>query len=162
MKKIFTLLASIAAFFAMQSFVVPANEHPSIHIGLLGSANPFGMSLQKFTELSTKEFSTITGKKMNFFKRIEFRAMQHRIKHDLKKHPDATWGNYVKFNSKGEASFSFNWGAFALGFLLWPIGVLIALLAFEDKQAWKSALIGLGVGILFGLLVLRSLFLAVK
>ena len=46
------------------------------------------------------------------------------------------------------AAGSFNIGAFLLGLFLGLIGLIIVLLAFDDKDAWKEALIGWGVALL--------------
>jgi hypothetical protein len=71
-------------------------------------------------KLSEKEFSLITGKKMNLWDRLSFSVLKMRMKHDLKNNPNLTISEYYAKKSSRHLS---TWGY--VGIVV--IGVLLVL-----------------------------------
>ncbi len=116
----------------------------------------------EFVKLSAKDFSQLTGKKLNVFQRLSFRLAKLKMKHDLKKNPDLLITDYTKGPYNNNKRFSFLW--FILGiagvvvglmttvlftFLLCAFApVIIAYATKQDRGSIKSVWIGFGVGML--------------
>src|SRR5438128_7129507 len=49
----------------------------------------------EFIKLSAKEYSDLTGKKLNFFQRLSFKVTKMKMKHDLKKNPGLKITDYI-------------------------------------------------------------------
>ena len=105
------------------------------------------MPLDEFMALTPKKYRHQTGQKLSLKERMVLKFAKKTIKHQLKKGEPLP--PVVDLNV---AEQNFNWGAFALGFFLGLIGILIVALAFKDKKAWISALVGWGLAI--GLILL--------
>lgn len=58
------------------------------------------LKVSEFIMLSPKEYSTITGKKMNLPERISFSILKVRMKHTLKKNPNMKAGEYIDKHKK--------------------------------------------------------------
>lgn len=69
-----------------------------------------------FVKLSAKDFSWITGKKMNLWNRLSFSFLKMRMKHDLKKNPDLKVNDY--YAKKGKKHLS----------VLWIVGISLLIL----------------------------------
>lgn len=55
-----------------------------------------------FIQLSVKEFSDLTGRRINLWTKLSFKIMKLRMKHDLKKNPDLLITDYApKKKNKG-------------------------------------------------------------
>ncbi len=78
------------------------------------------LNASDFVKLSAKDFSLITGKKMNLWNRLSFSFLKMRMKHDLKKNPDLKVNDY--YAKKGKKHLSVWW--------IVGIGVVILLLIF--------------------------------
>ncbi|MEO6638265.1 MAG: hypothetical protein ABIN25_08305 [Ginsengibacter sp.] len=76
-----------------------------------------------FIKLSAKEFSAITGKKLNFPQKIYFKLIQHRLKHELRENPDLLITHY--YDPK-KAKFKLDALWFVIGAFIGPLGVLVA------------------------------------
>jgi hypothetical protein len=105
--------------------------------------------------MNAKEFSARTGQKMSLKQKIGYGLMKGQLKRAVKK-------GELSLNDSATAAVaasdgSFNVGAFFLGFLFGLLGVLIVAIAFEDKKAWISALIGLGAFLVLYILLIASL-----
>lgn len=57
-----------------------------------------------FVKLSAKDFSLITGKKMNLWNRLSFTFLKMRMKQDLKKNPDLKVNDYYAKEAKKHLS----------------------------------------------------------
>jgi hypothetical protein len=79
----------------------------------------------EFIKLSTKEFSLITGKKLNLWNRISFSLLKMKIKHDLEKNPNLSIGDY--YQKKGNHS---NLPRSTLGIIIIAILAVIGIIAF--------------------------------
>ena len=104
------------------------------------------ISLLELSQISVEDLQVLTGKKMDFFDRMSFKAAQKRVRHSI--NADGTISNkklerYLKQRS-GETGFHL--GGFALGFFLGAIGIVIAYVINDDykKNRVKWAWIGFG------------------
>lgn len=113
------------------------------------------INVSDFVKLSAKEFSDLTGKKMNFFERLSFKVTKMRMKHDLKKNPDLKITDYMKPNT---TTFQIDILWLLLGVLLGPIGVLIAYVTKQEQYKLTSSWIGFGIFVLVLLLFGSSIF----
>ena len=154
------LLAHLNTSFGFSIVKPKAND-------ILPSENLYGKYIyaSEFVKLSVKEFSLLTGKKLNFIQRLSFRVAKLRMKHDLKKNPNLKITDYI--DKQGEGN-SFDIGWFLLGlagpliglvigaiisstllFIVLAIAPLVAVYALkQNKTAKKSAWIGFGAGII--------------
>ena len=132
MKQLYLSLILISVIFLPASFAVniesnlKKEEKPSI------TFKQETFTVEEFKSLTPEKFKKKIGKKLSLKDRILLKF--------LKK----------KMDKNGKLEI--NWGAAVLGLFLGIIGLVITLF-FKDKKAWKSALIGIGVGIVISLLV---------
>lgn len=147
---------------------------------ILPSENLYGkyINASEFVNLSVKEFSLLTGKKLNFIQRLSFRVAKLRMKHDLKKNPNLKITDYIGKEEKGK-SFDVGWFLIGLGspligvvigavilslipfFILAIAPLVVAYATKQNKIAKKSVWIGFGSAIIlliiFGLIIAASL-----
>jgi hypothetical protein len=166
MKRILTLwvaLAIIATSFASGSSVVPPLKKESkikatdvlIPIGKNGQT----ISLMELSHLKIKELEVITGEKMSLVDKVGFKIAQNQLRHSI--NADGSFNNrkLEKMAGKAADASGFHLGGFALGFLLFLIGVLIAYLIKDDlkaqrvKWAWIGAAAGLVLWLLLGVII---------
>jgi hypothetical protein len=132
MRKTFLMILLVALYQNTNAATVPENAAtPALMIRL--SANGKLISFSNFLYLTPKEFANISGKKMNFFERIKFKAAQKIAKRFVEK--KGTIGLFNQRKRKGFfSSWSWHWGGFAFGFL--PILGPIVCLFFSDDYKW--------------------------
>jgi hypothetical protein len=145
MRKI--LLFGTALLFVTATFATANVEAPILKADQLFF--PVGKNGQKISyaqlaTISLADLQALTGKKMGFMQRVNFRMAQKKMQKSIA--ADGTIQNkkiQKFFTKKGNAGDSgFHAGGFALGFLLWGLGVLIAYLIDDDykqnrvKWAW--------------------------
>ena len=162
MKKIlflFVALATVASSYAVGNLVVPPVEKKPkvlasevfIPIGKEGKK----ISLLELSELNVKELESLTGKQMKLADKVGFKIAQKKLRNSI--NPDGSFDNRKidKMAAKAVDGSGFNIGGFALGFLLFLIGVLIAYLINDEKKAErvKWAWIGAAAGLVFWLLI---------
>ena len=88
-------MKKIASFFVIATlltFVVSKNAfgfsfHTPIHPPTQLSGSQF-LRADQFVKLSAKQFSHLTGKKLNFFQRMFFNLAKREIRQELRKNPD--------------------------------------------------------------------------
>ncbi|MEO6583808.1 MAG: hypothetical protein ABIO05_05760 [Ferruginibacter sp.] len=94
MKKI-TFLLSLTSLFIItghyQTFGFSIPKLPT-NTDSYEAAKPLGIN--SIINLSAKQFSELTGKKMNAWDKLSFRILKIKMKHDLKKNPDLTLKDY--------------------------------------------------------------------
>lgn len=91
------LLTVILSFGASSSFA------SSIHKSTRKSERYEQVKYLKISELvnlSAKQFSELSGKKMNMLEKVSFGIMKIKMKHDLKKNPNLTLKDYYSSGSK--------------------------------------------------------------
>ena len=156
MKKAITLFALIASFYATYSatnsnFVKPAkNSVKATEVYLPVGKKGELISLMELSQIKVKDYETLTGKKMKFINKVNFKIGQRQLKKSI--NPDGTFSQkkVEKYFTKAATGLAgFNLGGFALGLLLSLIGVLIAYLITGDNKknritwAWIGAAISL-------------------
>ncbi len=83
------------------------------------------LKASEFVKLSAKDFSLITGKRMNLWNRISFTFLKVRMRHDLKKDPDLKVNAYYAIEGKRHLSVWWIVG----------IGIVVLLLIFLISAA---------------------------
>lgn len=117
------------------------------------TAEPTGLAALKyvqaseFVKLSAKDYSEITGKKLNFMQKLSFKVTKMKMKRDLKKNPDLKLTDYI--NGDG-TTFQIDALWLILGILIGPIGVLLAYLTKQEKYKITSSWIGFAVWLILG------------
>lgn len=162
MKKAVTLLAVLTIFtgvYAASNYSIPSKGPlKATEIYLTGVDGSY-VSLFEFSSMTAKEYEKFSGKHLNFFGKVSFKLSQRKLKNSIA--PDGTVTNkkLAKAFMAPDNSTGFHIGGFALGFLLGPIGVLIAYLIKEGGASVSSnrikwAWIGFGIGVVLYLLLL--------
>lgn len=120
------------------SFVIPPHK--------VEIKSPDYLKGSVFVNLTAREFALASGKKLDFFQKIYFKALQHRIKHDLKKNPDLIITDYFDPAAK---KFRFDALWFVIAAFIGPLGVLFAYTSplrkgsrTTKKERIKSAWLG--------------------
>ncbi|HUS03722.1 MAG TPA: hypothetical protein VMY77_18410 [Chitinophagaceae bacterium] len=112
------------------------------------------LKASEFVKLSAKDYTALTGKKLNFFQRLSFNLTKVKMKHDLKKNPDLKVTDYI--NGDGR-TFQIDILWLLLGFLA-GLGVLFAYITNQEQYKITSAWIGFGL-FLLGIVVFgKSIF----
>jgi len=150
MRKMFLLGTALLLFSA--SFAISSVETPILRADQLFF--PVGNTGQKISyaqlaTISLTDIQALTGRKMNFIERTNFRIAQNKMRKSIA--ADGTIKNkkiakyLTKKGNAGETGFHI--GGFALGFFLGLIGVVIAYVINDDykKNRVKWAWIGWGI-----------------
>jgi len=146
------LAFNTANAFATLTVIAPTTK-PAIN-----EPNPLSLiTAKQFLDLTPQKFQQLTGKKMNFFQKVELKMTQHKVKKMVKKGEVVTMADVQK---KMEDMGSMNVLGFLLGLILGPVGVIIALILKEtgdvgpDVVRWSlyGLLIWLAVVLLIVLL----------
>jgi hypothetical protein len=116
---------------------------------------PIGKTGQKISyaqlaTISMSDFQTLTGRKMSFIERMNFRMAQSKIRKSIAADGSIKNKRVLKFFSKSRGRSGekgFHAGGFALGFFLGLIGVVIAYVIDDDykRNRIKWAWIGWGI-----------------
>jgi hypothetical protein len=164
MKRGFTLsvaliVASMACFGA--SLVTPADKTPAplratdvrISVGAAGQT----VDLKALSTMKAADYEKLSGRKMNLFQRMEFRIAQKRLRRSINSDGTINEKQASMLAREMDGTTGFHLGGFALGFLLLPIGVLIAYLINDEKKAnrIKWAWIGLAAGVLIWIILVH-------
>jgi hypothetical protein len=173
MKKFFSFLMAVAILGYTHAASFPAapsveNTKPATEMPVMNANEimlPLGntgksISLLALSEISVKDFETISGKKLSFFDKINFKLGQKKLRNKIE--ADGTIKSKVlkklaaKMPVDGESGF--HAGGFALGFLLGLIGLLIAYLINDDKKSnrVKWAWIGFGAYVVIVLILIAA------
>lgn len=92
-----------------------------------------------FVKMSAKEFTALTGKKLNLLEKIYFKVSIKKIKRDLKKNPDLLITDYYDPLKK---KFKLDSVWFVLGIMIGPLALLFAHTSKRNKASRKSAFLG--------------------
>ncbi|HEY6900616.1 MAG TPA: hypothetical protein VI233_08235, partial [Puia sp.] len=116
------------------------------------------VSLQELTTMSASDLEQMTGKKMGWMRRMEFKLAQRKLRHSINE--DGTLRNkklamLASRDLDGETGFHL--GGFALGLFLGLIGVLIAYLIDDEKQDNRVKWSWIGCAVLVGIILLSLL-----
>lgn len=132
MKQFYLVIFLITSIFLPSSFAIPV--HPNMVKEEVTPTVNFKnetFTVKEFKLLTPKQFKQKTGKRLTLKDRVLL--------------------TFLKKSTDEDGKLKIHWGAFALGFFLSLIGLVITLF-FKDKDAWKSALIGIGAIVLISLL----------
>lgn len=106
------------------------------------------ISLMDLSRISVKDFESLSGKKMKFVDKVNFKIGQRQLKKSINNDGTFSKKRVEKFFTKASIfGVGFNIGGFALGLFLNIVGVLIAyLLKRGDKKsmvtwAWIGCII---------------------
>jgi hypothetical protein len=144
--------------------VAPAKPTPPAAMAPLKASDvriPIGktgktVSLLELSNMKVDDLEHLTGQKMGWLKRVEFKLALRKLRHSIK--PDGTIDNKSLARLRGgyyDDDGSFHIGGFALGFFVGLIGVLIAYLINDDNhhRRVKWAWIGFGCFVVLYLLL---------
>jgi hypothetical protein len=153
MKKIFTFLLALALVAPAMSSTAPTPSPVKASDIMIPIAKGKVISFQDLAYLKVSDYETITGKKLNFGKRMQFKLAQRKLRQSINN--DGTLSNkrmQKMFDDQMSGTTGFHLGGFALGFFLFVIGVLIAYLIDDEKKAnrVKWSWIGAAVALIFG------------
>ncbi len=156
MKKVLFLFVAIALMtssFAAFNLTEPPKKASEIYVPIGKSGNQ--ISLMDLSQITAKEFQTLTGKKMNVLDKVGFKLTQRELRNSINNDGTLNGKKLNKLaNKMAEGDSGFNIGGFALGFLLLLIGVLIAYVISDDEKAnrTKWAWIGFAAALALSLL----------
>jgi hypothetical protein len=162
MKKTFILFLLIVVFSATYSSTTSIPVSPAkssvkateVYVPI-GKTGQF-ISLMELSQIRVKDYETLSGKKMKFVDKVNFKLGQRELKKSI--NHDGTFSNkkVEKYFNKRALGGVFSISGFLLGLFLSLIGVLIAyLITTGDKKgrirwAWIGAIISI---ILWGTLI---------
>jgi hypothetical protein len=161
MKKLLLLLTVFGIFLnSFAAFEIKPLAKKANEIFLPVGNTEQKISLQDLSTINVKDFETLSGRHLNFFDRLMFKAEQKKLKNSISSNGTINNKRLLKLMSDGDHSTGFHIGGFLLGFFLLPIGVLIAYLIGGDedirrnrvKWAWFGS--GIAITILLGVLKL--------
>lgn len=158
MKKVFILLAAFAIVttsFAATGFSYVPKKASEILLPIAPNAQ---ISLKDLSVIKVKDYEKLSGKHLNFFERMSFKAGQKKLRNSIAADGTITNKKLLNAMSSGDPGTGFNIGWFAIGLLLGIIGVLLSYLINGDeavkKNRQKWAWIGFGVVLVIFLITL--------
>ncbi len=92
-----------------------------------------------FVKLSAKEFSALTGTKLNFLQKLYFKSVKRKLSRELKKDPNLLITQYY---DQHKAKFKIDPVWFAVGVILGPLGILFSFTSKQPKAKRKSTALG--------------------
>lgn len=111
------------------------------------------ITFRELLDLSPKQYTELTGEKLNFKEKLAFSFMKKKLRNDKSLNLDEKVD--VK-KAAANASGGFNIVGFLVGLLFGLIGVALVHIFSQDKAARRSSWMGFGV-ILIALLILVSI-----
>lgn len=158
MKKFLFILAAIIlvnASFASTGISVLPKKATDIYIPL-GNNNQ--ISLLEISKMKIQDYEKLSGKHLNFFEKITFKAGQKKLKNNIAADGTITNKRLIKAMYGADHSRGFHLGGFALGFFVGLIGVLIAYMIRGDEEVDRNrrkwAWIGFGTYVVLLLVVI--------
>lgn len=160
MKKVFTFFAALAILstsFAASGYSSLTKNANDIYIPL---GKNIQISLNDLSVIKIKDYEKITGKNLNFFQKMSFKAGQRQLRKSIARDGTITNNKLLKAMSYGDHSVGFHIGGFALGFLLGILGVLLAYVIGGDEDVKRNrakwAWIGFGTYVVILIVILLS------
>jgi hypothetical protein len=92
-----------------------------------------------FVNLSVKDFSAMTGVKLNIIEKLFFKISQKQIRKDLKRNPDLLISEYY---DPVKQKFTLDSIWFILGIMIGPLAILFSITSKRNKNSRKSAFLG--------------------
>jgi hypothetical protein len=155
MKRFITLILALVVLSSSFASVVEPSKKASDILVPIGSSG-YKISLQDLSQISVKDFETLSGQHFKLTDKIGFKLAQRELRKSINNDGSLNSKKLNKFLKKADGETGFHVGGFALGFLLGLIGVLIAYLINDDKKSnrVKWAWIGLGAWVVILLIAL--------
>jgi hypothetical protein len=158
MRKIVSILlvvvmSATAGFAAMSLAPAPLVKASSIRIPI-GSTGKF-INLQDLATIKTADFESLSGRKMSWLRRMEFKLAQKKIRRSI--NADGTVNDKKLATMAGgyyDDDNSFHIGGFALGFFLGLIGVIIAYIINDDNHHRRVKWAWFGFGMFVAVLLI--------
>lgn len=161
MKKYLLLLLSVIIFSGSFGFSViktPVTQANQIFISV--GKHGEKISMWEISRISVKDFQRISGERLNFFERLNFKAAQKKIKNNINSDGSVS-NNIIGKNGFGDSFSDFHIGGFLLGLFLFLPGVLIAYLFGGEEDTRRSrvkwAWYGAGIFALIAIAAFRSI-----
>jgi len=158
MKKVTILLvafAVVATSFASTGFSYVPKKASEILLPITPNTQ---ISLQELSVISVKNYEKLSGKHLNFFEKMSFKAGQKKLRNSIAADGTVTNTKLLKAMSAADPGTGFNIGWFARGLFLGLIGVLLSYIINGDqavkKNRQKWAWIGFGVALVIVLISL--------
>jgi hypothetical protein len=160
---ILVALVSITNSFASGLSVVPPvkkqNKIKATDVFIPVGKNGQTISMMELSRMKVKDLEALTGNKMSLVDKVGFKLAQSQLRHSINE--DGSFNNrkLEKMAGKAAGSSGFHLGGFALGLLLFLIGVLIAYLINDElkaqrvKWAWIGAIVSLVLILIFGVVI---------
>lgn len=157
MKKILFLCVAFALFttsFASSGYSYSSSKATEIYVPIGQNRS---ISLMDLSVIKVKDYERLSGKHLNFFERMTFRAGQKKLRNSFAADGTVTNKKLLKAMSNGDPSSGFNLGWLLLGFFLGLIGVLLSYILNGDEDVkrgrHKWAWIGFGLWLVFFIFV---------
>ena len=140
------VMSATTGFAAMSLVPAPLVKASTIRIPI-GSTGKF-INLQDLATIKTADFEALSGRKMSWLRRMEFKLAQKKIRRSI--NADGTVNDKKLAKMAGgyyDDDNSFHFGGFALGFFLGLLGVIIAYIINDDNphRRVKWAWVGFGI-----------------
>lgn len=152
MKKVLLLLVAIALFttsFAASGYSSLPKKATEIYLPVGQNTK---VSLMELSTMKVKDYEHLSGKHLNFFQKLTFKAGQKKLRDSFSADGTITNKKLLKAVSSDGITSGLNLGWLALGFFLGLIGVLLSYVingeedVKRNRQKW--AWIGFGVWVI--------------
>ncbi len=147
---VFFLLSANSFAFSSSSF------HKKAADVYLPIGNNMQISLLDLSVIKEHDFEKISGKHLNLFEKLGFKASQKKLRNSINADGTINSKKLTRYLEDGDQSTGFHLGGFALGFFGGLIGVLIAYIINDDnkKNRVKWAWIGFGIGAVISIVLI--------
>jgi len=148
---LFLLSAVVSTTYSSTNSIPVSSTNPSIkatEVYVPVGKNGHLISLMDLSQISVKEFESLSGKKMKMMEKVNFKMKQRELKKNINYDGSFSKKRVEKYFNKAALGGAFSLSGLALGLFLSLIGVLIAyLITTGDKKgritwAWIGAAIG--------------------
>lgn len=137
LKFLLFFLSAIFIFYVNANAAVPHYRNSITLADSVKNANY--LKAQVFVNLSPKEFTSLTGKKLNFLERLYFKTLQRKMRHELKNNPELLITQYYN-GDEGKFKLDAVW--FIVGAIIGPLAILFSFTSKQSKNKRASAILG--------------------
>jgi len=158
MRRAFNLLLAFFVSASLNASTTPAPKPLNAKEIMVPIANGKVISFHDLAYIKVADYEKVTGKKLSFLKKIEFKVAQRKLRHSMNE--DGTFSNKrmeKMFKSGIDGETGFHLGGFALGILLSLVGVLIAYLINDEKKSNRVRWAWIGAALVIFLVLLTAL-----
>lgn len=134
-----TLKTSLILFFGLFIFCQKNDAASFIYSSPTSVNHTDYLKASVFVKLSAKEFSSLTGTKLNFLQKLYFKSVQRKLSREVKKNPELLITEYY---SPANHKFKLDALWFVIGAIIGPLGILFAFTSKQPKSNRISAAMG--------------------